>query len=171
MASRRGGFTCSLPGDSWERKYLPRVISSTATEGAEDHAVPGTSGSPTMIASPSILRRKTSTPTFGSCSTSPVRRSNAHACHGHSTLPFSRVPSASGPCRCGHMLSTAASRPSSFARQSWRPPIVNSRREPGAGASPLEHSRTKRKVALPFSMIMLCASALKHRKRGFASDR
>ena len=87
--------------------------------------------------------RKGNTFTFacsGSAAT-PVRQSNAQACHGHTTVSPSTHPCPKGPCRCGHQFSSACSSPPTLARQYVPPSHSTSRTSSFAGPSPAAHKR------------------------------
>jgi len=96
----------------------------------------------TNTSSPSIFTGNTSTFARSGGSAIPVSVLKAHECQGQTTAFPSSHPCPSGPCRCGQTLSTAASVPSTFARQIETPAASASITPPTAGASPTAHNRT-----------------------------
>jgi hypothetical protein len=96
----------------------------------------------TSTSSPSTFTGNTSTFARSGGSAIPVDVLNAHECHGHTTASPSSQPCPNGPRRCGHQLSSAESRPSTFARQTPTPCTSASITSPGFGTSPTPHNRT-----------------------------
>lgn len=89
----------------------------------------------TSTSSADNLTSNTSTFARGEWTATPVFTSKAQACHGQMSLPSSTMPCPSGPPRCGHTLSMAASCPFEFAMQITLPAQSASRASPGGGSS------------------------------------